>query len=150
VTGGRPRRSPAKIVVGTLAALVALALVAYVGASIAGYTSTTFLQLANFVKVTDVKVDAPQPANGACNVAIPLTGAFFTNGNSGNIRFQWEFPGAPQPFAGTVFAKRGAKLVRVRAIWNIQDQARDLTGTLRLLSPGTAAVPFTIKYSCKG
>jgi hypothetical protein len=143
------RRSPARLVVAILSGVVTLALVGYVGASIAGYTSNTFLQLANFVEVADISVDAPQPPQGACDVTIPLTGTFITNGNGGYIDFQWEFAGAPQPFRGKVYASRGTDRVKIQALWQIKDQARDLVGSLTLLRPGTATKSFTIKYTCK-
>jgi hypothetical protein len=149
----RRRHSPLKVISAVLSALIALVLLGYLGASIAGYTNSSTLQLMNFVSVNSIRLEVPSPGN-ECDVRLTVTGIFVTDGRSGTIRFQWEFPpqgdGAPKIYKGSVHADRGVTEVRTTALWTLTGVGTgDFVATLRLLKPGTGTASTTVKYNCQ-
>lgn len=149
----KPRRSPLKVIGSVLSALLTLVLLGYLGASVAGYTDNSTLQLMNFVTVKNIRLEIPSPGD-KCDVRLVATGVFETDGKAGNINFQWEFPpqgdGPSAIYAGTVHASRGVTEVRTTASWQLTGVGTgNLVATLRLIKPGIGSTSATVRYNCK-
>ncbi len=136
----RTRHRRLRIVVSTL---ITVAIVA--GAGAYAWARTHHPPL----KVIDVAVMLARPPGTQCNVTVDVIGTIFTNGNGGQVSYQWIQDGNLTLPVTTITVASGQSSTPVQLQWTFHGQGTDhATAELRVLSPDPAAGQTRFTYAC--
>ncbi len=97
--------------------------------------------------VTGVQVRGPSKTIG-CDKTAGFIGVITTNGQAGEVRYQWRQSDGHRNKAQVQTVAQGQKSTRVPLKWNVTGPGtRKFTATLRVLSPVTSEEPLEAKAS---
>jgi len=100
------------------------------------------------LKVIDVVVTARSPGT-QCDVTVDVMGTIFTNGNGGQVSYQWSLNGDPAAPVATITVASGQSSAPVQLPVNFRGPGtQPATAELRVLSPDLEAGQSRFTYAC--
>jgi hypothetical protein len=119
-------------------------------AVIAGVVAVLLHKSHGTLKVTTVAVAPATLPGHKCNVTVDVVGTIETNGDAGQIMYQWVRDGDLTSRVYSVNAAAGASSQTVHLHWKFVGKGTaHATAQLRVLSPSVARATTAFKYACR-